>query len=140
MRWKKVSYISLPFSLPRLDKLRKRIDKSDDDDDDDNNNNNNNNNINFDDSHDDNDNVGEQELHRRYSKLRRPIISSNDNNEEELFRRYKNLRAPLNNDEELLCRYNDLRTPFFRDILPSQPLPLKRPDIQKDYDDTLLPP
>ena len=63
----------------RLDRLRKRIDKSDDDD----NNNNNNNNINSDDS-DDNNNVGGEELRRRYSNLRRPIIPSNDNNEEEL--------------------------------------------------------
>ena len=29
---------------------------------------------------------------------------------------------------------------MFRDILPSPPLPLKRPDIQKYYDDTFLPP
>ena len=61
----------------RLDRLRKRIDKSDDDD------NNNNNNINFDDRDDDN-NVDGEELRRRYSNLRRPIIPSNDNNEEEL--------------------------------------------------------
>ena len=69
----------------RLDRLRKRIDKSDDDDI------NNNNNIDFDDSNDDDNNVGG----------------------EELFRRYNNPKAPLNNDEELLCRYNDLRTPLF---------------------------
>ena len=69
----------------RLDRLRKRIDKSDDDDI------NNNNNIDFDDSNDDDNNVGG----------------------EELFRRYNNLKASLNNDEELLCRYNDLRTPLF---------------------------
>ena len=117
----------------RLDRLRKRIDKSDDDD------NNNNNNINFDDRDDDN-NVDGEELRRRYSNLRRPIIPSNDNNEEELFCRYNNLKAVLNNDEELLRRYNDLRTPLFRDIPPSPPLPLKRPDIEKDYDDTFLPP
>ena len=117
----------------RLDRLRKRIDKSDDDD------NNNNNNINFDDRDDDN-NVDGEELRRRYSNLRRPIIPSNDNNEEELFCRYNNLKAVLNNDEELLRRYNDLRTPLFRDIPPSPPLPLRRPDIEKDYDDTFLPP
>ena len=111
----------------RLDRLRKRIDKSDDDD----NNNNNNNNINSDDS-DDNNNVGGEELRRRYSNLRRPIIPSNDNNEEELFCRYNNLKALLNNDEELLRRYNDLRTPLFRDIPPSPSFPLKRPDIEKD--------
>ena len=29
---------------------------------------------------------------------------------------------------------------MFRDILPSPPLPLKRPDIEKDNDDTFLPP
>ena len=29
---------------------------------------------------------------------------------------------------------------MFRDILPSPPLPLKRPDIQKYYEDTFLPP
>ena len=45
----------------------------------------------------------------------------------------------LNNDEELLRRYNDLRTPLFQDIPPSPSLPLKRPDIEKDYDDTFLP-
>ena len=27
---------------------------------------------------------------------------------------------------------------MFRDILPSSPLPLKRPDIEKGYDDTFL--
>ena len=122
----------------RLGRLRKRIDKSDDDDS----NNNNNNNINSDDSDDDDDNnnVGGEELSWRYSNLRQPIILLNDNNEEELFHRYSNLKAPLNNDEELLRRYNDLRTPLFRDIPPSPPLPLRRPDIEKDYDDTFLPP
>ena len=51
----------------RLDRLRKRIDKSDDD----NNNNNNINKINFDDSDDDDDNnVGGEELRRRYINLR----------------------------------------------------------------------
>ena len=49
----------------RLDRLRKRIDKSGDDD-----NNNNNNNINFDHSDDDDNNVGGEELRRRYSNLR----------------------------------------------------------------------
>ena len=74
----------------------------------------NNNNIDFDDSNDDDNNVGG----------------------EELFRRYNNLKAPLNNDEELLCRYNDLRTPLFWNIPSSPPLPLKRLDIEQDYDDT----
>ena len=118
----------------RLDRLRKRIDKSDDDD----NNNNDNNNLNFDDSDDVDNNVGGGELRRRYSNLRRAIIPSNDNNEEELFRRCSNLKALLNNDEELLRRYSDLTTPLCRDIPPSPPFPLKRPDIEKDYDDTLL--
>ena len=117
----------------RLDRLRKRTDKNYDDD-----NNNDNNYINFDDSNDDDNNVGGEELRRRYSNLRRQIIPSNDKNEEEFFRRGNNLKALLNNDEELLCRYNDLRTTLFRDIPP--PLPLKRPDIEKDYDDTFLPP
>ena len=117
----------------RLDSLRKRTDKSDDDDD---NNNNNNNNINFYDSNDDdNNNVAGEKLRRRYNNLRRPIIPSNHNNEEELFHRYNKLNALLNNDEELLCRYNDLRTPLFRGIPSSPPLPLKRTDIEKDYDD-----
>ena len=120
----------------RLNRLRKIIDRSDDDD----NNNNNNNNNNFDDSDDNNNNVGGEELRRRYSNLRRPIIPSNDNNEEELFCRYNNLKAVLNNDEELLRRYNDLRTPLFQDIPPSPLLPLKRPNIEKDYDDAFLPP
>ena len=115
----------------RLDRLRKRIDKSGDDD-----NNNNNNNINFDHSDDDDNNVGGEELHRWYSNLRWLIIPSNDNNKEELFRKHNNLKALLNNDEELPCRYNDLSTLFFRDILSSPPLPLKSPDIEKDYDDT----
>ena len=119
----------------RLDRLRKRIHKSDNDDDD----RNNNNNV-FDDSDNGDSNVGGEELRRRYSNLRQAIILSNDNNEEELFHRYNNLKAPLKSDEELLRRYNDLRTPLFRDILPSLPLPLKRPDIEKDYDDTFLPP
>ena len=39
----------------------------------------------------------------------------------------------------MLRRYNDLRTPLFQDIPPSPSLPLKRPDIEKDYDDTFLP-
>ena len=119
----------------RLDRLRKRIDKSGDDD-----NNNNNNNINFDHSDDDDNNVGGEELRRRYSNLRWLIIPSNHNNKEELIRKHNNLKAPLNNDEELPCRYNDLSTLFFRDIPSSPPLPLKRPDIEKDYDDTFLPP
>ena len=113
----------------RLDRLRKRIDKNDEDD-----------NINFNDGDDDDNNVGGEELRRRYSNLRRPIIPSNDNNEEELFCRYNNLKAVLNNDEELLRRYNDLRTPLFQDIPPSPLLPLKRPNIEKDYDDAFLPP
>ena len=71
----------------RLDRLRKRIDKSDDDD----NNNNDNNNLNFDDSDDVDNNVGGEELRRRYSNLRRPIIPSNDNNDEELLRRCNDL-------------------------------------------------
>ena len=45
-----------------------------------------------------------------------------------------------NSEEELLRRYNDLRTPLFQDILPSLPLPLRRPDIEKEYDDTFLKP
>ena len=121
----------------RLDKLKKRIDKSDDDDD-----TSNNNNINFNDNDDDDNNDGREELCRRLGNLRLPIIPSNDNNEEELLPRYNNLKASLkNNEEELLRRCNDLRTPLFRDILPSPPLPLKRPDIEEEYDDTfLLPP
>ena len=83
----------------RLDRLRKRIDKSDDD----NNNNNNINKINFDDSDDDDDNnVGGEELRRRYINLRRLTMLSNDNNEEELFHRYNNVKVLLKNDEELL--------------------------------------
>ena len=59
----------------RLDRFRKRIDKSDDE--------NNNNNSNFNDSnYDDNDNGGE-ELRRTYNDLRRPMTIPNDNNEEE---------------------------------------------------------
>ena len=46
----------------------------------------------------------------------------------------------LNNDEELLRRYSDLRAPLFQDIPPSPLLPLKRPNIEKDYDDSFLPP
>ena len=42
--------------------------------------------------------------------------------------------------EELLCRYNDISSPLFRDIPPSPPLLLKRPVIEKDYDNTFLPP
>ena len=102
----------------RLDRLTKRIDKSDDD----------------------GNNDSGEELRRRYSNLGRLIILSNDSNEQELFRRYNNLKAPLINDEELLRRYNDLRIPLFWDIRPSTPLPLKRPDIEKDYDDNFLPP
>ena len=66
-----------------LDRLKKRIDKSDD---------NNNNNINFDDS-DDNDSDGE-ELHRKFNNLRY------NNNDEELLCRYNDLRAPIPNNSE----------------------------------------
>ena len=61
----------------RLNRLRKRIDKSNDD----HNNNSNSNNINFDDSDDDDNNVGGEELRRRYSNLRQLIIPSIGNNE-----------------------------------------------------------
>ena len=50
---------------------------------------------------------------------------------------------PKSDEEELLRRYNDLRIPLFQDIPPSRPLPLKRPDIEKDDDDDdnfLIPP
>ena len=42
---------------------------------------------------------------------------------------------PKSDEEELLRRYYDLRIPLFQDIPPSPPLPLKRPDIEKDDDD-----
>ena len=122
----------------RLNRLRKRIDKSDD---------NNNNNTNFDDSSvdddnddDDNDgnNVGGNELLRRCNNLRRPTTIPNNNDEEELLRRYNNLKAPPKSEEELLRRYNDLRTLFFRGIPPSPPLSLKKPGIEKEHDDIFL--
>ena len=74
--------------------LRKRIDKSSDDDD----NNNTNNNFNFDDSNADDKNVSGEELCRRHSNLRRPMIPSNYNNEEELFCTYNKFKALINND------------------------------------------
>ena len=43
-------------------------------------------------------------------------------------------------EEELLRRYNSLRKPLFRDIPPSPPFPLRKPDIEKDDDDSFLPP
>ena len=71
---------------------------------------------------------------RKYNNLKTPL-----NNEEEFLRRFNNLKAPLsNNDEELLHGYNDLRTPLFRDVPPSPPPPLRRPDIKREYDDTFL--
>ena len=113
--------------------------------------------LNFDDSDDDdNNNDGGDELRQRYNSLRRQRVS-NDNDEEELLRKYNNLKTPLNNeeeflrrfnnlkaplsnnDEELIHRYNDLRTPLFRDVPPSPPPPLRRPDIKREYDDTFLP-
>ena len=116
----------------RLNRLRKRIDKSD----------NNNNNTNFDDSDVDDDdhdnNVSGDELLQRYNNLRRLTAIPNDNDEEELLRRYNSLKAPPRSEEELLCRCNDLRTPLFQDIPPSPPLLLKRPDIEKEYNDTFL--
>ena len=105
----------------RLDRLKNRIDKSDD----------NNNNINFYDS-DDNDNSSE-ELRRRFNNLRY------NNNDKELLRRYNDLRAPIPNnieEEELLQRYNNLRESLFQDIPPSPSFPLRRPDIEKDNDDS----
>ena len=108
-----------------LDRLKKRIDKSDD----------NNNNMNFDDS-DDNDN-DRQELRHRFNNLRY------NNNDEELLCRYNDLRAPIpynSEEEELLRRYNNLREPLFQDIPPSLPFLLRRPEIEKDNDDSFLPP
>ena len=46
----------------------------------------------------------------------------------------------LNSKEESLQRYNDLRTPLFQYILPSPPLPLRRLDKEKEYNDTFLRP
>ena len=117
--------------------------------------------LNFDDSDGDydddynNNNDGGDELRRRWNNLRRQRVSNDNdeeellrkynnlktllNNEEEFLRRFNNLKAPLsNNDEELLHRYNDLRTPLFRDVAPSPPPPLRRPDIKREYDDTFL--
>ena len=118
----------------RLNKLRKRINKRDD----------NKNNANFDDSNvddddddDDDDNDGGDELRRRYNNLRQPTTIPNNNDEEELLCRYNNLKAPPNSKEELLRRYNDLRTSLFRDIPTSPPLPLRRPNIEKD--DMMIP-
>ena len=132
--------------------LSKRIDNRSDNNDD--------NNANFDDSDDDDDdddnNNGGDELRQRYNNLRRQTISV-DTDEEELLRKYNNLKRPLNseeellrwfnnlkappsnNDEELLHRYNDLRTPLFQDVPPSPPPTLRRPDIEREYDDTFLP-
>ena len=94
--------------------------------------------LNFDDSgDDDNNNDGGDELRERYNNLSWQRVS-NDNDDEELLRKYNNLKTPLN-DEELLHRYNDLRTPLLRDVPPSPPPPLRRPDIKKEYDDTFLP-
>ena len=114
--------------------------------------------LNFNDSDDDdvNNNDGGDELRRRYDNLRWQRVSNDNdeekllrkynnlktplNNEEEFLRRFNNLKAPLsNNDEELLHGYNDLRTPLFRDVPPSPPPPLRRPDIKREYDDTFLP-
>ena len=77
----------------RLNRLRKRIYKSDD----------NNNNTNSDDSNvddDDDDNDGGDELRQRYNILRQPTNIPNDN--DELLRRYNNLKALPHNEEELL--------------------------------------
>ena len=119
----------------RLKMWRERIDKS----------HNNNNNTNFEDSDVDDDydndhNDAGDELRRRYNNLRWPKTIPNDNDKEELLRRYNNLKALPNSEEELIHRYNDLRTPLFRDIPPLPPLLLKRPDIEKEYDDTFLRP
>ena len=80
----------------RLNRLRKRIDKSE----------NNNNNTNFDDSDvgddadDDDDNIdGEDELSRRYNNLRQPSTIQNYNDEEEFLHRYNNLKALPNGEE-----------------------------------------
>ena len=52
--------------------------------------------------------------------------------------------APIPNnseeEEELLGRYNNLREPLFQDIPPSLPFLLRRPEIEKDNDDSFLPP
>ena len=116
----------------RLNKLRKRIDKSD----------NNKNNTNFDDSDvdddDDDNNDGGDELRRRYNNLRRLTTIPIDNDEKEILHRYNNLKPPPNSEEELLGRYTDLRTPLFREIPPSSPLSLRRPDIEKEYDGNLF--
>ena len=82
----------------------------------------------------------EMTLRQRNNNIRQPTTIPHDNDEGELLRRYNNLEAPPNSEEELLRRYNDLRTPLFQDIPPSLPLPLRRPDIEKEYDDTFLRP
>ena len=41
-------------------------------------------------------------------------------------------------EEELLQRYNSLRKPLFRDIPPSPPFLLRKPDIEKDNDDNFF--
>ena len=117
----------------RLNRLRKKIDKSDD----------NNNNTTFydsdvDEDDDDNNNDGRDELRWRYNNLRRLTTIPIDNDEKEILHRYNNLKPPPNSEEELLGRYNDLRTPLFREIPPSSPLSLRRPDIEKEYDGNLF--
>ena len=117
----------------RLNRSRKRIDKSDD----------NNNNTNFDDSNvdDDNDddddddddddgnNAGGNELRWRYNNLRRLTTIPNYNDEEELLRRYNNLKASRKSKEDLLRRYNDLKHPTLATFAT------KKSGIQKEHSD-----
>ena len=66
-----------------------------------------------------------------------------NDNDEELLRRYNDLRAPIPNnseEEELLQRHNNLKESLFQDIPPSPPFLLRRSDIEKDNDDSFLPP
>ena len=81
----------------RLNRLRKRIYKSDDNN---NNTNSDDSNVDDDDDDDDDDNDGGDELRQRYNILRQPTNIPNDN--DELLRRYNNLKALPHNEEELL--------------------------------------
>ena len=115
----------------RLNKLRKRIDKSD----------NNKNNTNFDDSDvddddDDDNNDGGDELRRRYNNLRRLTTIPNNNDEEA--------------DTTISKHHLTAKKNYFVDTMTlehlcfktyhSPPLPLRRPNIEKEYDDTFLRP
>ena len=117
-----------------IDELRRDINSNNDDDD--------NINFNFDGGHNDDndDDIDADNLLRKYDNLRRQPIRKPrpQKHEDELLHRYGRLE-PNTNECDLLHKFDKLKKPVFRDIPPSQPLPLKRKDYSDDEESLTLP-